>query len=195
MAEGIDESGGEQVGELRALLIGETGAVVVGLGVLQVDLLMSDVQISAQDDGFDLIQLTQVSTEGIFPRHAVGQAGQFLLGIGRVTAHEVEFLKFHGDDTALGVVLRDADAVFHGNRRDAGEDGRAGIALLFGVVPVALIAGQHKVGLTGLQFGLLQADDVGVEGEYALGKALVDDGAEAVYVPGNQFHVCIPHFL
>ena len=42
-AEGVAEATGQQVGELLALLVGEAGIVAVGLGVLDVYLLVGNV--------------------------------------------------------------------------------------------------------------------------------------------------------
>ena len=50
-AEGVGEAGGEQLGEFAAFFVGEARVAAVGLRVFEVDLLMRDVQVAADDDG------------------------------------------------------------------------------------------------------------------------------------------------
>ena len=46
IAERIGETGGEQVAEFAALLVGKAGVAAVGLRVLEVDLLVRDVEVA-----------------------------------------------------------------------------------------------------------------------------------------------------
>ena len=64
MAEGISEAGVQKLFEALTLFVGETGATPVGFGILQVDFLMGDVQITADDDTFTAVQLFQIVAEG-----------------------------------------------------------------------------------------------------------------------------------
>ena len=63
------------------------------------------------------------------------------------------------------------------------ENGSAGIALLFGVVPELLIAGQIQADLAFLEFGLLEAEEVGSFGieEFSLCRYLPDDRQLRLY--------------
>ena len=89
-APGIGEPRVEQDGHLLAFLIGEACVLAVGFGVFQVDFLVCHVQVATHDDRFLLVQFQQVGTEVVFPRHAVVQAAQAVLAVGRVAGHEVE---------------------------------------------------------------------------------------------------------
>jgi len=40
-----------------------------------------------------------------------------------------------------------------------------------------------------LHLGLLQAEEISIEGCECVGKAFASAGTEAVYVPGNEFHI------
>ena len=52
MTERVDVAVTEQIGEAFALLFGESGCLGIGGGVLEVDGIVSDVEVSAPDDGF-----------------------------------------------------------------------------------------------------------------------------------------------
>ena len=193
VAEGVREAGGEQLRHLAALLVGEAGVEVVGLGVFEVYLLVRDVHVPADDDGLLAVQRHQVRAEGVLPLHAVGKPLQLVLGVRRVDAHEVELLELQRDHAALGVVLGQAEVVARAEGLPAGEDGRAGIALALGVAPELLIARQVERQLPGLQLRLLQAEHVGVQAPEGVLKALFHNGPQAVDVPGYQPHsVCSP---
>ena len=81
-AEGVHESGREQLRHLAPLLIGETGVAPIGAGVLQVDLLVGHVQIAAEDHRLFPIQLREVGAEVVLPLHAVVDALEAVLGVG-----------------------------------------------------------------------------------------------------------------
>ena len=188
-AEGVDESLGEELAEFLALLIGEAGIAAVGLGVLDVNLLMGHVEVAAVDDGLLAVKALQVVAHGVFPCHPVVEALQPVLGVGGIAAYEEELGHLERDDAAFVVVLVDADAVGHVERLVAGEDGCSGIAFLVGGVPVALVAFELEVELSGLHLCLLQAEEVGVELAEDVAEAFALTGAEAVDVPRYQFHI------
>ena len=91
---------------------------------------------------------------------------------------------------ALPHVVGIPDVVGHTQGLPPGENGGAGVAPLLRRVPVLQVAGGVDVGLTGLHLGLLQAQRVAVRGGEKVEKSLFDAGAQAVDVPGNQFHAC-----
>ena len=47
---GVDETGGQQIAELRPFLVRKTGVAAVRSGILNVDFLVGDIQVAAQDD-------------------------------------------------------------------------------------------------------------------------------------------------
>ena len=63
------------------------------------------------------------------------------------------------------------------------EDRGAGVALLIGITPVALIAREIQLDLPGLKLGLLQAEEVGVQAPEDILKAFFTYGAQAVNIP------------
>src|SRR5699024_2783995 len=91
--------------------------------------------------------------------------------------------------SALVAVEVVAEAVGHRQGLLLGENGRAGVALLVGVVPVLVVARQVQLQLARLELGLLQAVDVRVRQGAEVQKALPDAGPQAVDVPRNQFHL------
>lgn len=60
LAEAVGEAGFQQLAEALALFRGEACVLLVPLGVLQVDLLVGHVEVTAQHHGFLNVQLTQV---------------------------------------------------------------------------------------------------------------------------------------
>ena len=133
-AEGVREARRQQLAQLTALLIRKTRRAAVGAGVLQINVLVRDVQITAQDDRLLGIQLLQVAAQVILPLHTVVDAGQLVLGVGHIEVHEVKVRVFQRDGAALVVVDILVQAVPHRKRRFPGPDGRAGVALFIGAV-------------------------------------------------------------
>ena len=82
MAEGVGEAGIQKLCEALPLLVGEACVAPVGFGVFQVDLLMGDVQIAADDYAFAFIQLLQVAAERIIPTNSMIQAGKARWALG-----------------------------------------------------------------------------------------------------------------
>ena len=60
VTEGIKEPFRQKIGKTLAFLIRKTRILTVGLWVGQIDLAMSDVQVTAQDHGFFPAQVDQV---------------------------------------------------------------------------------------------------------------------------------------
>ena len=187
VAETVGKAGSQQFGHLAPLLVGEARRAAVGAGVLQVDLLVGHVQVTADDHRLFGVQVQQVSTQVILPLHAVVNAGQFVLGVGHIQVHQIEVLEFQGDGPALMAVGLHPDAVPGIEGLQPGVDQSAGIALLLGTVDVFGIAFRLKVRLAGLHLGLLQADGIGVKGSKGFGKALFQAGTKAVHVPADEF--------
>ena len=101
MAEGVDETGIEMLSHLRTFLVGETGVHAVGLGILNVNLLVCHVHIAAHDDGLLGIEFLHITTEGFVPRHTVVETTQAILRIGCIDGDEIEVGIFERDDTTL----------------------------------------------------------------------------------------------
>lgn len=190
VAEGVGEACGEQLAELLPLLVGEARVAPVGLGVLQVNLLVGHVHVAADDDGLPRVEFLQIAAELVFPLHAVVQPPQFVLRVGRVDIHQVERGHLQRDDTPLAVVLLAAYAVADTDGLVTGVDGRARVALLLGVVPVRRVAFEGQIDLPGLHLGLLQAEEVGIQAVEDVGKAFVYAGPQAVDVPRYELHSC-----
>ena len=60
MTERVDVAVTEQIGEAFALLFGESGCLGIGGGVLEVDGIVSDVEVSAPDDGFLFLKSLEI---------------------------------------------------------------------------------------------------------------------------------------
>ena len=144
---------------------------------------MRHVHIAADYHRFHGVQRAEIVPESVFPGHPVVNPPQSVLCVRRVDADQPVVFKLQCHGPALGVMFGDAEIISHREGLSAGEHRRAGIALLFGIAPVAVVAGQHQIGLACLQFGFLDADAVGVQRQHTVCKALLFRRAQAVYIP------------
>jgi len=193
VAERVDEAGGQQAVEARALLVGEAGVAAVGAGVGQVDLPVRDVQVAAEDHRLALLEGAQVLQERRIPLLlAELQPGQLALHVGRVHRDHEHVVELGGEHPALGVQLGDAQARPHRPQRHARQDGGARVAWTQRGVPVHRPAGQVELDLRGQRADLLQADQVGAAAVQVIEKTLVQAGPQAVDVPRDQFHASSP---
>lgn len=183
VAEGVYEAASEKLCHLAPLLVGEAGVVVVGLRVLEVDLLVCDIQVAAEDDRLVRVQPQEVSAERILPLHAVGQACQLVLGIGRVDGYQVKVLIFQCNDAPFLVMLLDPDSKGYGEWFLLCKDRRAAVALLLRVIPVLMVARKAEVDLPRLQLALLNTEKVRIQLLKGFHKVLIDAGTKAVDVP------------
>ena len=191
-AEAVGKACVQQFGHFAALLIGKARAHVVGLVVLDIDLLMGNIQVAAQDHRLFCVQCQQVGAEGILPLHAVVQTLQPILTVGGIAVDQPELRVFQREHTALVVVLLNANAGGHGQRLLAAPAGRAGVALFLGRISILRVSLRGKIRLTGLHLGLLHRKDIGIQSCKTLGKAMGQAGAQAVDVPADQFHRYTP---
>ena len=153
---------------------------------------MRYIEVAAYYHGLTLcLKTVEEGTEIVFPCHAVVESAQFVLRVGRVAGDEEEVGHLEGDDSSLVVVLVDAYAVAHAEWLVLGEDGCTRIAFLVGIVPVGLVSVERQVKLTCLQLGFLQTEEVGIERLKYFTKAFVAYSAEAIDVPGDEFHISI----
>ena len=188
MSESVSKSGLEQGGHLFTLFIAKSRVVAVRRRVLDVDVLMSHVHISADNDGFLPIQFQKVIAEAALPFHAVTQAAQLVLRIGRIDANKVESGIFKGNHATFVVVLLHAQAQSNAHRGVAGEDGRAAVTFLFRIVPIGLVTRELKVELAGLHFRFLQAKEVRLELAEDVGEAFAFAGPQSIDVPRDKAH-------
>ena len=160
MTESICKTSIQQGGHLPALLIGEACIHAIGLGILQVNLLMRHIHIATHDDGLALIQFLKISTEIILPSHTVIQSAQTILAVGCVHTHEEEALHLESNHPALMVMLLYAYAISNRQRMMLAEDGRSAVPLLLSIIPPGLVSREFQFQLSSLHLGLLQAEEV-----------------------------------
>ena len=82
-----------------------------------------------------------------------------------------------------------ADAAGDGKRLETREDRCAGIPLFLRTVPILPIARQVEDCLIRLHLRLLQREDIRIEHAERLHESLFQAGAQAVDIPGDQFHL------
>ena len=165
-----------------AFLRGKACVACVGLGVFEVDFLVSNVHVSADDNGFLFIQPLEVHAEILFPAHAVHQPRQAALTVGRIDRDEIKRIVFECNQPPFVVVQLTAHAVLNGKRLLFGENRRTGIALLFRRIKEFQITRRGNLRLPGLHFGFLQTEEIGVLLRKIITEALRQAGAQTVDV-------------
>jgi len=188
-AEAVYKSAFEELCHLAPLLIGEARVSPVAFGIFEVYLPVGNIQVAAEDNGLFGIKSKEIIPEGIFPCHAVFEPCELTLGVGSIHIHKIKIGILKGDDSSLGIVLGNADAVGNAHGLMLCENARTGIALFLGAVEIQLITGIGKVQLVGLKFGLLNAEEVCIDEVEKIREALRKAGSESVYIPRYESHL------
>ena len=184
----IGKTGFQQGREFFAFLVGKACVFPVGAGIFQVNFLMRHIHIPTHNHWFLFGQFLQVISEILFPVYTVIQALQTILRIRNIHINQIEIRHFHSNHPTLMVMFINADTVGHIQGRMLGIDSRSGIAFLVGIVPIRLITNKFHIDLAFLQFGFLQAEEIGIERLEDFGEALSRHSAQAVYIPTDKFH-------
>ena len=128
ITECIRKTRSEKFGHFGTFFVGESGVSAVGFIVFKVDLVMGDVHVSADYNGFMLIKRTYIFTEAIFPVHAVFKAFKVASCVGNVNVNKIKIRIFKGDDSALVVMAFNVDSVIYGKGFVLCENCGSGIA-------------------------------------------------------------------
>ena len=190
-APAVHEAGGEEFGHLAALFVGEAGVEMVGVGILEVDLLVGHVHVATHHHALLGSEAAKIPAEGVFPTHSVVEATKAVLRIRGIDVYQVEIRHLERHDAPLVVVFFHPNPVIDRQRLVPCINHRSGVALFVGIVPVGGVAGEFKVDLAGLELRFLKADEIGVELHEDVGEALASHCAKAVHVPADKFHRAI----
>ena len=183
-AKSIQEAGFHERSETGALLHGEAVVLHVRFGMREIDLGVRHIQVTAENDGLSPFQFAEEAQENDVPLLAIGQAAEVALGIGDVDVHDKKVLKLRGEHAAFVIVFRDTDVRRDFQWAEAGEDGRAGITLAAGAVPIRGVVRRPKLfDVVRLALGFLQAKNIGLLGLEKFEKVFAQHGAEAIDVP------------
>ena len=71
MAERVSETCFQQLRHLSSFFISKTSILVISFKILQIYFLVSDIEIAANNYWLFLVQFFNISSESIFPLHAV----------------------------------------------------------------------------------------------------------------------------
>ena len=191
MAVGVDEACFDDGIEAGAFFIGETGVLSVLFRAREIDFLVSDIEVATEEDGlFGFLKGVYVGEEIFVPLHPVVEAAELVLRVWSVDGDEAIGWKFESDDAAFAIVFLDSHTegdvfgfLFCENRG-------ARVAGLFGRVPVGMIAAkfEREIYLFGASFRFLEAENVRLFLCDEIGETFLDDCADAVDVPGEEFH-------
>ena len=94
---GVDETLLQKHREFLSLLVGETSISAVGLGILDIDLFVRDIHVSADHHALACLEAENIFTERIVPGHSVVEPLQAVLRIGGIDADEEEIRHFQSD--------------------------------------------------------------------------------------------------
>ena len=180
---GVCKAARKQLREFPAFLVGKAGVPAVGFRILQVDFLMGDVQVAAEDHGSLRVKRAKIGAQRVLPRHTVVDALQAVLRIRRVAGQNVTIRVFQRDETSLMIQFGHAAAIAHGERLMPREDRCAGIALFLGRIPELMIALERERNLLRLRLRLLQTEKIRMQRRKHVRKALFHASADAVYIP------------
>jgi hypothetical protein len=164
---------------------------------------VGDVHVTAVDDGLVLLEVCAVEHDGLVPLLAEGDAGEVVLGVGRVGGDDVELVELGCDDPALvvavAVVVADEATGFDKLLRDVVDDGEwlylgkyCSTAVAFARarrIPVLCVLWEVDFGLSLLCLGLLETHDIWlVLCDELLNLALAHDCSYAIYIPAVYLH-------
>ena len=144
---------------------------------------MGNVEIAAENNRLFLLKLRDVSSESVLPFHTVIDSFQSVLSVRNIFRNKIDIFKFKRDEPALCVKLLNSKTVADAKRFFFGEYRSAGVAFLFGIAPVLMVAVKLQHELTLLHFSLLKAENICVQLIKNVHKALVHTGSYAVDVP------------
>ena len=111
MPETVRQPGPQQFRHFVALLLGKSGIVLVRGRIFDIDFLVGDIEVAADNHRFFHRQPPDMVAERIFPLHAVLQAGQPALRVRRVYVDQLKIGEFQGDDPPFLVVFGDSHPV------------------------------------------------------------------------------------
>jgi hypothetical protein len=199
---GAGLAGAQSVGEAERLQAAQRGArfrleervVDPRLRALGVDGLGDDVVVAGEDEGFLLVeQIAGVRLEPLHPGQLVGKfLGRDRVAVGQVNGGDAERGARHGDDRldvarliGIGILRQAAAHVLYWVFREQGDAVEAFLAEHGGAVAQIRQRARREALVHRLDF--LQAHDVGLAFLEPGGEA-VDAGADAVDIPGGDFH-------
>ena len=137
---------------------------------------------------FKSISSRHIFEKVVFPFHTIFESGEFVLRVGCIDIDEVEIGVFDSDDAAFVVVFVDVHSASDADGFGARINGRPRVTFLVGIVPPRPVAVKLEVKLVFTKFGFLKTENIGIEFVEYVGKTFLDDGAQAVDIPGNEFH-------
>ena len=109
--EGVNKAALDDSIHLGTLFISKSGVASVGLRILNINLVMGDVKVSAVYYRLGSFQFFDLCEKNIFPRHPVVKPFQLITGVWDIYCNEIELLKLKGDNAPFCIMLRNSDSV------------------------------------------------------------------------------------
>lgn len=190
--EGIGEAQLQEFIHPGTLFRQETTALFVADRIMDIDGLMANVIIAADDKfGSLFLQFGKVIVKFIQPLELVTLPLLPAAAAWEVAVEQSDGAKIGPQHAPFCIALHDPVSVIDRIGRYFGEDGHAAVAFFFGREPVAFVAqsidgSQVYVSLFRLDF--LQADDIRGVGSEPFSKPFIDGAADAVYIIRDEAH-------
>jgi hypothetical protein len=161
----------------------------VGRGVGQINFRVRDIKIATADDGLPLFETLEKLQKVLIPALAIRQPGEITLGVGDVNIDEKKVRILGGQHATFLIMLYYALVRRDLQRALLRKNRRAGITLLLRAIPIRGVMRRPELfDLFERTLHFLKAQNVGPFRRNKLQKVFLQHGAQAVDVPGNQFH-------
>jgi hypothetical protein len=176
----------------------KTAAIGIGFGMLQIDLIVGCIEITADHEAAAILsKRPTVSEKGGIEIQLILQPFITHLAVGKVNVEKEKIIQVYLDDAPFIIEALDTHAVFDASGFRARKSRHPAIALFCrrsGKIGFIAFDVTHPVGeLIILDFGLLKGQHVGIQGLNGLEKILVHHRPIPVHIPGNQFNLSFGH--
>ena len=136
----IYKSGIQKLCEFLTLFIGKSGIFPIRLWILQINLCMRYIQITAENNRLCLFQLFQVCKKIFLPFHTIIQSCKLALGVWCIHGNKVKIFKLQCDHTPFLVVLLDSKSVAYADWFLLGKYCCPRITFFLRIIPVLMIS-------------------------------------------------------
>jgi hypothetical protein len=194
VAEGINETGFQEVIERFTFLWSEACNLIFTLWIIYIDVLVCNIKITGYNDRLLLFlsEFVYMCLKVSIPFfNSVVESFQSISGIWHIGFNQYELLELGSNDSALTIVLCDPEIISDREWLNLSENSSPRIASLnLAAVPILLVVTRyllviiHLVHLVKVYLDLIQANDGGVGLlQKFLEVATLYDRIEAIYIP------------
>ena len=149
---------------------------------------MGHVKVPAVNYTLLFFKGNKIGPEIILPLHSVFQALQTILGVGDIGVHHKKVIVLQSYDPALFVVLINPDSISDAKWFMFCKDSCATITLFLSIVEITVVRGKRQIYLAFLQFRLLKAEKICIEGRKDINEVLTHYCSQSIDIPRYKLH-------